>query len=95
MKLFFVSATYTYSIKLGLEKHGKEKLLFEDSLAESSSPEFNRLASIAHEALDRMVMQSDLRDIYHGVHVQSFQPMHTDKGLLNSFYLQVCFKLHL
>lgn len=25
-----------------------------------------------HDAIDRMVMQSDLRDIYHGVHIAGF-----------------------
>lgn len=27
---------------------------------------------VVHDAIDRMVMQSDLRDIYHGVHVSGF-----------------------
>lgn len=27
---------------------------------------------VVHDAIDRMVMQSDLRDIYHGVHVAGF-----------------------
>lgn len=27
---------------------------------------------IVHDAIDRMVMQSELRDIYHGVHVAGF-----------------------
>lgn len=27
---------------------------------------------VVHDAIDRMVMQSELRDIYHGVHVAGF-----------------------
>lgn len=28
---------------------------------------------IVHDAIDRMVMQSELRDIYHGVHISGFR----------------------
>lgn len=48
-----------------------------------------QLAGVTHEALDRMVMQSDLRDIYHGVYVHSYEPMGKEEGVLNNFYLQV------
>lgn len=36
-----------------------------------------------------MVMQSDLRDIYHGVHINTFKPAPDGNGVLNNFYLQV------
>lgn len=89
IQFYFFLATYTYSIKLGLERHGKEKLNYEEVLGDNTSPEFTRLATITREALNRMVMQSDLRDIYHGVHVHSYEPVLDDNGLINNFYLQV------
>lgn len=48
------------------------------------------LAKKVHEALDRTVMQSDLRDIFHGVHVTSFNPSSRRKnGVISNFYLQL------
>lgn len=32
---------------------------------------------VVHDAIDRMVMQSDLRDVYHGVHVAGFSNVTT------------------
>ncbi|KAF5289725.1 hypothetical protein FQA39_LY03642 [Lamprigera yunnana] len=81
--------TYTYKIKVILERNGKEKLSFNKSLSNTNSTEFNRLSGITHEGLDRMVMQSDLRDIYHGVQVQNYDKTLADDGLLNNFYLQL------
>lgn len=60
------------------------------ALADPASSDYALLAAATHEGLDRMVMQSDLRDIYHGVHVQGYEPLlATGNGLVNSFYLQV------
>lgn len=53
------------------------------------------LAKKIHEALDRTVMQSDLRDVFHGVHVTSFNPStrrvpgHGKNGVISNFYLQL------
>lgn len=44
---------------------------------------------ITHEGLDRMVMQSDLRDVYHGVHVTGFEESPKKTGLISNFYLQL------
>ncbi|KAK4874874.1 hypothetical protein RN001_014234 [Aquatica leii] len=81
--------TYTYKVRVILERNGKEKLRYNKSLANTNSTDFNRLAGITHESLDRMVMQSDLRDIYHGVQVHNYEPTLTDEGLFNIFYLQL------
>lgn len=95
MKLQFIqifAATYTYSVTVGLETHGKQQLRFEEDLKNSESTRYARLAAATHDALDRMVMQSDLRDIYHGVHINEFKPAPDGNGVLNNFYLQViCF----
>lgn len=43
-----------------------------------------------------MVMQSDLRDVFHGIHINGFRPVEMKdgkgdqyKGVLNDFYVQV------
>lgn len=96
----FSAATYTYTINLPLVKHGSEKLKFEEALTKNDSPKYTHLSSIVHDGLDRMVMQSDLRDIYHGVHLIEFKNAsthsHSDSdqqadgsGLTSVFYLQL------
>ncbi|KAK5640711.1 hypothetical protein RI129_009258 [Pyrocoelia pectoralis] len=81
--------TYTYSIKLVLDRNGKGKLRFNESLSDKNSTEFHRLARLTYEGLDRMVMQSDLRDVYHGVQVHGYEPFISDDGLFNEFHLQL------
>lgn len=48
-----------------------------------------------------MIMQSDLRDVYHGVHITGFHPIEIkddggDKfqGVMNDFYVQVIMSLN-
>ena len=41
---------------------------------DTSSSEYRRLASPVKEALDRTLMQSDLRDLYQGVKIAGFAP---------------------
>ncbi|XP_076265189.1 uncharacterized protein LOC143199309 isoform X1 [Rhynchophorus ferrugineus] len=84
--------TYTYSLNVTLDKIGQTLLKYNDKLGLENSTEFVVLARKTHEALDRMVMQSDLRDIYHGVHVMSFYPnadSENDAGIVSQFYLQL------
>lgn len=69
---------------------GKEKLKYDPLLEDANTSEHIRLAKAAHEAVDRMVMQSDFRDIYHGVQVKNFKP--TEKGssgVSSELYLQL------
>lgn len=89
MRLIFFIATYTYGVTVHLEQYGKQKLRFDDDLKNPDSTKYSRLAAATQDALDRMVMQSDLRDIYHGVHINSFKSTPDGTGLLNNFYLQV------
>lgn len=80
-------------------RHGAEKLKFEEALTKTTSPKYTHLSSIVHDGLDRMVMQSDLRDIYHGVHLIEFKnasARHSEidqqadgNGLTSVFYLQL------
>ncbi|XP_063978522.1 uncharacterized protein LOC135163191 isoform X2 [Diachasmimorpha longicaudata] len=65
--------TYTYTMKLPLERVGREEIKYEKMvLNNTSSSGFKRLVSSAQEALDRTLMQSDLRDIYRGVVITRF-----------------------
>lgn len=102
MKLIPISfvATYTYTISLPLVRHGTEKLIFEEALAKNNSPKYTHLSTVVHDGLDRMVMQSDLRDIYHGVHLIEFKNASVHRlsnndqqvdgsGLTSVFYLQL------
>lgn len=96
MIVFIISATYTYSVKLALSSKGNDKLKFHSNLSDNSTKEYNALAVAAHEGINRMVMQSDLRDVYHGVHVTGFHPVEMKtgtgdsyQGVMNDFYVQV------
>jgi SEA domain len=77
-------------MKLELARNGKERLTFDPSLADPTSPNYSHLVALTHDSLDRMVMQSDLRDIYHGVHVTGFEGAgKAANGVLSNFYLQL------
>lgn len=77
-------------MKIGLDRYGKERLLYSDQLRDQNSTEYDRLTGITQEALDRMVMQSDLRDIYHGVSINGFENDSAGTNtLMNNFNLQV------
>lgn len=88
MTSFFL-ATYTYNLKVTLDRIGKDQLHYFEDLGDSNSTEFIKFSQATREALDRMVMQSDLRDIFHGVQVHTFGPGPTTKGIVTRFYLQV------
>lgn len=49
-----------------------ESLHYDDVLQNPASPKYTHLMETVHDAIDRMVMQSDLRDIYHGVRIAGF-----------------------
>lgn len=57
---------------MGISKSESKSLKHEDALRNPSSPKYNHLLEVVHDAIDRMVMQSDLRDIYHGIHLAGF-----------------------
>ncbi|XP_073958616.1 uncharacterized protein isoform X1 [Choristoneura fumiferana] len=92
--------TYTYSVKLALATQGNERLQFHDSLADNSSKQYQALAFATHEGINRMVMQSDLRDVFHGVHITGFHPVEMRsngelfQGVMNDFYVQLSDNAH-
>ncbi|XP_036234189.2 mucin-4 [Bactrocera oleae] len=64
--------TYTYQLSLRIDHYGDFKLFYDHSLADNSTDDYKHLATVTKEAINRMVMQSDLRDIYHGVQLSTF-----------------------
>ncbi|CAH2099100.1 unnamed protein product [Euphydryas editha] len=93
--------TYTYSVRLALGSQGNERLKFHTSLSDNSSKEYHSLAVATHEGINRMVMQSDLRDVYHGVHITGFHPIEINasqgepyQGVINDFYVQLSDNAH-
>ncbi|XP_024938373.1 uncharacterized protein LOC107265369 isoform X2 [Cephus cinctus] len=64
--------TYTYTVRVGLDRIGRDPVIYEPALNHSSSEVYRRLAGPTKEALDRTLMQSDLRDIYRGLNIAGF-----------------------
>ncbi|XP_063229943.1 uncharacterized protein LOC134535040 isoform X2 [Bacillus rossius redtenbacheri] len=82
--------TYTYNVRLPLERHGRTRLQYDASLGQAGSLKHGRLSEATREGLDRAVMQSDLRDVYRGVAVTGFRPPHhRGAGVLVDFYVQL------
>nr|QKV49917.1 mucin-17 [Locusta migratoria] len=66
--------TYTYTLRLVLSRHGDRPITFSPGLGDTGSDTFAETSRAAAEGLDRLVMQSDLRDVFHGVSVEAFLP---------------------
>lgn len=67
-------ATYTYTVRLGLERIGHEFVAHEADFNDSTSTTYKRMAVPTKDALDRTMMQSDLRDVYRGLKIAGFSP---------------------
>lgn len=61
-------------MRLPLDRQGEEEIRYTDGLADRTSPSHQQLTEATRDGLDRMVMQSNLRDIYHGIVVSGFEP---------------------
>ncbi|XP_050541141.1 mucin-17 [Daktulosphaira vitifoliae] len=81
--------TYSYTMKLVLEKFKKEKLKYSSVLDNPSSSLYQQLIEATREGLNRMSMQSDLRDIYHGVVVGGFEPAVNGEKVAVSYIIQL------
>lgn len=56
--------------------HNNDEILkYQPKLQNSASPQTMHLFETIHDAIDRMAMQSDIRDIYHGVHLIALAPI--------------------
>jgi len=67
-----ILATYTYTLRVALDHIGHELVTYEGVLNDSTSTTFKRLAVPTKDALDRTLMQSDLRDVYRGLKIAGF-----------------------
>ncbi|XP_034936900.1 mucin-17 [Chelonus insularis] len=66
--------TYTYTVRVGLDRIGRESIRYSQGMNNATSPVFKKLSGPIKEALDRTLMQSDLRDIYRDLNIVKFHP---------------------
>lgn len=78
-------------MKLVLDKYRKEPIKYSTQLQDPSSNQYQQLTEATREGLNRMSMQSDLRDIYHGVIVGGFGPAEKNEKAVVSYIIQVIF----
>lgn len=76
-------------MKIGLTRNGKERLEFNNILANKTSTGFANLSKKTHDGVDRMLMQSDLRDIYHSVDVIGFNSSRFANGVVGKMFIQL------
>lgn len=88
-------------MRVGLLRNDDEILKYKSTLKNSASPKTNHLFEVVHDAIDRMVMQSDLRDVYHNVRIVGFSSVNRSMiktnderidhgaGIDTEFYLQL------
>lgn len=90
-------------MSIPIDHYGDFKLFYDHSLADNSTDEYKHLATVTKEAINRMVMQSDLRDIYHGIQLSTYNPIYEENmgtgksanrepsDITANLLLQVCF----
>src|SRR5690349_14634845 len=76
-------------MKIGLGRNGKNRLSYDESLINKNSQNFTALQKITHDGVDRMLMQSDLRDIYHSVDIIGFNSSRNDNGVVGKMFIQL------
>ncbi|XP_055690318.1 mucin-2 isoform X3 [Lutzomyia longipalpis] len=81
--------TYTYAMAMNLGRFAGSRLFWDAALASNTSARFHHMQAVAHEALHRTAMQSDLRDIYHGLYVSGFEAAPEAGSIQAHFYLQL------
>lgn len=67
-------ATYTYTLRVGLDRIGHAPVSYEVSMNDSTAATYRKLLGPTKDALDRTLMQSDLRDVYRGLKIAGFTP---------------------
>lgn len=79
-------------MKLVLDKFGREPIKWRSShLDDAGSSQYRKLTEATREGLNRMSMQSDLRDVYHGVIVGGFERAGGGDKAVVSYIIQVSF----
>ncbi|XP_046630422.1 uncharacterized protein LOC124310473 isoform X1 [Neodiprion virginianus] len=78
---------YTYTLRVGLDRVGRDPFaVYAEELNDTASSDYKKLAGPTKEALDRTMMQSDLRDIYRGLDVARFT---SDPNTSVEFHVQL------
>ncbi|XP_034139378.1 uncharacterized protein LOC117590645 [Drosophila guanche] len=80
--------TYNYEMQMETMRVGNYILKFNDGLKTNVSNEYRHLSGIILDAVDRMIMQSDFRDVYHGVQLISITAS-KQENILSTFLLQL------
>lgn len=75
-------------MEIGLSRIGRDRLAFDGSLMNKTSLNYTRLRDTAYNGVDRMLMQSDLRDIYNSVEVIGFNAT-KDNGIIGKLFIQL------
>ncbi|XP_046393525.1 uncharacterized protein LOC124161269 isoform X2 [Ischnura elegans] len=65
--------TYTYQLRLLLDRIGKQRLFYTNELENPQTDEFQQLHETAQDALERVAMQSEIRDLFHGISIAAFE----------------------
>lgn len=76
-------------MKIGLGRNGKDRLNYDESLSNKQSQNYSMLQKITHDGVDRMLMQSDLRDIYHSVDIIGFNSSRPANGVVGKMFVQL------
>lgn len=72
------------------ERIGSYPLHFMSELTNYKTEHYKHLTQQINNALDRMIMQSDIRDVFHGVHVTTFSDDNKNhNGVMFNIVLQV------
>lgn len=58
-----------------LNRYGSKQLIYDDTLTDPASKKLDFLRQLTKDSLDRMLMQSDVRDNYHGIKSIQFHPI--------------------
>ncbi|XP_033150535.1 uncharacterized protein LOC108607323 [Drosophila busckii] len=80
--------TFTYELQMAVIRVGNFLLKFKKEFTIKTSSQYRQLTSIILDATDRMVMQSDFRDVYYGVQLKSVEAGRAGQ-ILGSVLLQL------
>ena len=75
-------------MKIGLNRIGRDKLVFDPSLLNKTTSNYTKLQETAYNGVDRMLMQSDLRDIYHSIEIIGFNKT-KENGITGKLFIQL------
>ncbi|XP_024082315.1 mucin-17 isoform X2 [Cimex lectularius] len=81
--------TYTFRLSIPLERLGPEKITYSPTLLDTNSTDYQALSEATKEGLDRMIMQSEIRDVYHSLQITGFKPDNKEDNAMANFYIQL------